>query len=167
MKLLRIILLLMLLASAIPSCDEGLSPIVSSTPRGTLRGLITFQNWHLVDTMYDMRLAAFREFPPPNLINQVLQGKAEIIPPIGDSALISSRVDSVRFTATVSAGTYPYLAVALQYGPNVYGDWRAVGQYDLDTNLAVPSPITIVPNEELSGIDIHVDFAKPPPQPFP
>ena len=45
-------------------------------------------------------------------------------------------------------------------------DWRAVGQYDLDTILTEPSPVVVTANDTLDGIDILVDFANLPPPPL-
>ena len=87
-------------------------------------------------------------------------------PPIGDTALVPFYVDSLRYAVTVPTGEFQYIAVAQQYGPNVRADWRSVGQYDLDSNLSVPSSIRVPLNDTLRNVDISVDFSKPPPQPF-
>jgi hypothetical protein len=57
------------------------------------------------------------------------------------------------------------VAVAQQFGPDVMSNWRAVGQYDLDSNLAVPSAVTVTERETVTGIDITVDFDNLPPPP--
>ncbi|MCZ6776831.1 MAG: hypothetical protein O7D34_10285 [Ignavibacteria bacterium] len=61
------------------------------------------------------------------------------------------------------ATTYPYVVIAQQFGPDLMMDWRAVGQYDLDTILAEPSPVVVTAGDTLDGIDILVDFANLPP----
>lgn len=147
-------------------CDGGLEPKGTSATTGTFTGLITFQNWQVADSVYDMRLIAFRVFPPANIVEEVLQGRAVVHPPLGGQQLASRGEDSLRYELTVAPGTFPYVVIAQQFGPNILADWRPVGQYDLDTNYAEPSPVHVVAGGVTSGIDIRVDFAHPPPPPF-
>jgi hypothetical protein len=157
---------IILLMSFMSGCDEGLRPRSgTSSATGTIGGLITFVNWHAADSVYDMRVVAFTVFPPTDIISDVLQGRAVVHPPIGASALVQGQVDSVRYVMPVRPGTYPYLAVAQQYGPDLMADWRPIGQYDLDTTSAGPTPVTVGAAENVTGIDIVVDFANPPPLP--
>ena len=61
------------------SCDHGLKP----TEAGTLiyeepgfGGTVYFKGtWP--DTVYDLRVVAFRNYPPSDIINEVLGGKAK------------------------------------------------------------------------------------------
>jgi len=156
---------LLLISALVFSCDGGLEP--PRTPvqveTGTMTGLITYQHWPPLDSLKDLRLVAFRNFPPRDIITEVLQGQAMVHPP---TALVPFFVDSLRFTFTLPVGTYKYVAIAQQFGPTITTDWRAVGQYDLDSNLTVPSPVIIVLNDTTRDININVDFANPPPPPF-
>lgn len=147
------------------SCDEGLKP-TTSIPTGSFVGIIRFTNWQAADSIYDMRLVAFKNFPPRDVVNEVLSGNAAVYPPLGGSPLVLSAVDSLTYSVTVPATVYKYVVVAQQYGPDIMANWKPVGQYDLDSNFAVPSSIVVAPNHTTSGVDITVDFAHPPPPPF-
>jgi hypothetical protein len=147
-------------------CDKGLVPTEPPPGPGALSGLITYASWPPPDSLFDLRIVAFRDFPPEGIVSSVLGGEAAVYPPIGDTALVPFFVDSLRYAFDLPSGRYEYLAVAQQYGPNLFTDWRPVGQYDLDTNLAVPTPIDVPPGDTLRNIIIHVDFANPPPAPF-
>jgi hypothetical protein len=63
-------------------------------------------------------------------------------------------------------GTFAYVAVAWQFGPNIQSDWRAVGVYTATGDVTRPTPITIYNGRFTDGIDITVDFKNLPPQPF-
>jgi hypothetical protein len=148
-------------------CDEGLQPPATAPAvPGIVSGTVRFLNWDSAGTFLDLRLVFFRNFPPPDIIQEVLQGRASVYPPLGGGSLALPGADSVAYAATVSPGVYRYIAIAQQFGPDVMADWRAVGQYDLDTNLTIPSPVTVAAGERLAGIDISVDFDHLPPPPF-
>lgn len=158
-----------ILVVSLLSCDKGLEPTSETSPlpqNGVFAGLITFRNWRVADSLYDIRLVAFRVFPPGDIVNEVLLGRAIIHPPIAGGQLTTRNTDSLRYTVEAPAMTYPYVVVAQQFGPDLMTDWRAVGQYDLDTILTEPSPVVVTANDTLDGIDIHVDFSNPPPPPL-
>ena len=129
-------------------------------------GTVTFAHWDSAGTVLDVRLVAFRDFPPRDVVREVLQGRAMVYPPLGGAELAAPGTDTVSYLFTLPAGTYAYVAVAQQFGPDVMSNWRAVGQYDLDPNLAVPSPVTVAAGETTAAVDIHVDFTRLPPPPF-
>jgi hypothetical protein len=160
---------ILVLIVSLPSCDKGLQPTsetLAPPETGAFAGLITFQNWQVADSLYDIRLVAFRVFPPGDIVNEVLQGRAVIYPSIGGDQLVTRNTDSLQYTVVAPAATYPYVAVAQQFGPDVFMDWRAVGQYDLDTILTEPSPVVVAVDDTLRDVDIHVDFANLPPSPL-
>jgi hypothetical protein len=147
-------------------CDKGLEPPAEiAPPPGVLSGMVRFLNWDSAGTVLDLRLVVFRNFPPGDIIHEVLEGRATVFPALGAGALADSGAASASYALNLPPGTYPYVAVAQQFGPDVMTDWRAVGQYDLDTNLAVPSSVTITSGTRLDSIDIVVDFANLPPPP--
>jgi hypothetical protein len=150
------------------SCDGGLAPPSEATvpTSGSFSGTITFTHWEVVDTLIDLRLVAFTVFPPTDIIGDILAGRAVVYPPLGSSEILADMgADSIHYTFAVQAGTYPYVAVAHQFGPDVFNDWRPVGQYDLDTNLTVPEEVVVNAGQDTPGIDIVVDFTNPPPFP--
>ncbi|MBM2841901.1 MAG: hypothetical protein HW412_2429 [Bacteroidetes bacterium] len=150
-------------------CDKGLNPSVprpAQIPMGQMSGLIRYQHWPPSDSLHDLRLVAFRVFPPTNIVNEVLLGRAIVYPSLGDTALVPFYVDSLRYLFSLPVGEYQYVVIAQQFGPTITTDWRAVGQYDLDSNFAIPSPVTILENDTALNININVDFRNPPPPPF-
>jgi hypothetical protein len=157
------------LALLVPGCDKGLGPVGQQSTTelpGSFSGVITFQNWGALDSLYDLRLVAFRRFPPPDIIDEVLDGKAVVHPPLVTGGALTGRgTDSLSYKVSLAAGTYPYVVVALQFGPDLFNDWRPAGQYDLDTNLTVPSSVLVQSGQEAPNINIVVDFENPPPFP--
>jgi hypothetical protein len=147
-------------------CDEGLKPDPPRIPMGSFSGLMVFEHWPSPDSLFDLRLVAFRDFPPTDILSEVLGGRAYVYPSLGDTATLPFFVDSTRYIVTIPIGRYEYIVIAQRFGPSLTTDWRAVGQYDLDSNLAVPSPLTIVENDTLQDINIYVDFSNPPPPPL-
>ena len=156
----------LLLLGAVVSCDGGLAPPERAEGPPYLTGLITYRNWPPADSILDLRLVLFKNFPPGDIVSEVLSGRAVVHPPIGDTSLVPFFVDSLRYRFTAAAGNYAYLVVAQQFGPDVRADWRAVGQYDLDSDPAIPTPVTLADGDTTRGINIAVDFANPPPTPF-
>lgn len=152
----------------VAGCDEGIQPPSESDTgpqQSGFAGTITYRNWPAPDSLFDLRLIAFKTFPPASILTEVLSGQAIIYPALGDTSL-PFNVDTTRYFVPAPAGEYRYIVVAQQFGPNLLTDWRAVGQYDLDADLTVPSPIQVPANRALRNVDILVDFAHRPPQPF-
>jgi hypothetical protein len=150
------------------SCDKGLEPAPAepAIAPGSFSGLLTFVNWQAVDSLYDIRLVAFTVFPPPDIIDEVLASRAIVYPPLVTGGALTTRgTDSLFYTVPAGAKPYPYVVIALQTGPDLFNDWIPVGQYDLDTNLTVPSPVVVHPGEDTPDINILVDFENPPPFP--
>ncbi|MFN0157889.1 MAG: hypothetical protein ACKVRP_07440 [Bacteroidota bacterium] len=150
------------------SCNEGLSPSSTTppTPTGNVSGVVRFTNWDSAGTVVDIRLVLFRNFPPNDIVGEVIGGQAVVYPVLGAGALVPFGADSIQYNLELAVGTYQYVAIAQQFGPNNLADWRAVGQYDLDTNLTVPTSIVITVDDTTSGIDVNVDFDNLPPPPF-
>ena len=149
--------------------DHGLEPAPLIEPG--FGGVIFYVNWPPLDSLKDLRLVAFREFPPQNIFAEVINGRAYVFPRIEESqlrvrALLPYFVDSTSYDFRVPPGRYAYIAVAQQYGDSLFRDWRAVGQYDLDSDLTIPSELEVSDNTFVSNVDILVDFSDPPPTPI-
>ncbi len=150
-------------------CDKGLTPPEDQGITG-ISGTIFFSNWPPPDSLFDLRLVAFKNFPPENILVEILNGNAYVFPSIEtDSAVVRKMLpfyaDQVDYLFELPPGTYGYLAVAHQYGPNLLTDWQAVGQYDTDAD-SLPSPVVVREGEILRLIPITVDFHNLPIQPF-
>ena len=152
----------------VAGCNRGLAPVQPS-PNGQtgFGGEIHFVSpWPPADTVQDLRVVAFYKYPPTNIFTEVLSGQAIVYPAIGTTGL-SKFVDSVSYAFTLdSASTFQYIVVAMQYGPDVFHDWRVVGAYGYSHGAGSPRAISVPPNAMLKGIDIDVDFQNTPPTPL-
>jgi hypothetical protein len=145
-------------------CDHGLAPADSETKTG-IAGTITYEdNWPSADSLKNLRLVVFKKYPPTDIIVEILTGEAFVYPPI-DTISLAFNVTSQEYMLELPSGTFEYVAVAQQYGDNIFSDWRAVGQYDTDSD-SLPTPILLEKNTFLENIDINVDFENLPIQPF-
>jgi len=164
-------LLILILILFLQNCDHGLEPPKENDPaliHGAISGTITYQNWPPADSLKDLRLIVFKQYPPTNIFLAVTSGQAIVFPPIGTSEGLPINVDLFIYNMDIPAGTYEYVVVAQQFGDNVTSDWRAVGQYDTTgTGLdSIPTLINISSNQLLENINIKVDFNHIPYQPF-
>jgi len=164
----RILKGLLFIAFFTMSCDHGLAPlpVEPEAVKAGFGGVIRYiGKWPPPDSLKDLRLVAFLNFPPQDIVSEVISGKAKVYPPLGESSL-PFNVDSTRYEFFVDPGTYQYIAVAQQYGPNVFADWKAVGMYHTTSEPNQPASVTVPPNVFVTGIDIMVDFDHLPRQPF-
>ena len=158
--------LIIFLSLFVAACNHGIAP--TGTPSepalpGAISGFIYYKNWPPAEEIKNLKLIVFLEFPPDNIILQVQSGRAVIHPPELSESL-PQFVDSTSYELQLDAGRYEYVVVAQQYGG--YFDWRAVGHYDITPADSFPSPVSVISDSILSGIDIYVDFANLPIQPF-
>ena len=107
----------------------------------------------------------FKLYPPENILEELSAGRAFVYPAIGEDNL-PYYVDSTSFVMELDPGYYEYVAVAQQYGPSLFTDWLAAGQYDTLFSDDLPTAITVSEGELLEDINIDVDFDNLPPQPF-
>jgi hypothetical protein len=151
---------LLLIAAACE--DHGLSP-VSATETPGFSGTIRMRSaWPPADSVRDLRIAAFRNYPPKDILTEIIAGSAVFSDelPYGEN-LIEYRVQSETLS-----GTFAYVVVAQNYGPDPFKQWRAVGVYTVTGNVQSPSPIDLGTGRFLRDIDVEVDFLNLPPQPF-
>ncbi len=143
--------------------DHGLEPEPSVEPG--FGGVIYYRNWPPLDSLKDLRIVAFRDFPPQSIVGDIISGRAFVFPKLGESHL-PFFVDSTAYSFFVPPGRYAYVAVAQQFGDSLFRDWRAVGQYDLDSDVTIPSAVEVSDNTFVSRVNIFVDFWNPPPTPI-
>ena len=164
----KIIIVIGILILFINSCDHGLSPPEPEKKITGISGTIYYQNWPPIDSLYDLRLVIFKNFPPPqDLFTEIFSGNATVYPEINKSHL-PYHVDSTSFTVELSPLTYEYIAIAQQHDSifTVQESWRVVGQYDTILTDTIPTAVTVIQDSLLRSIDINVDFDNIPPQPF-
>ncbi len=165
----RPVALLLLLFSLVPGCDTGLEPL--NEPSG-FSGVIRYANWPPADSLRSLRLVAFETYPTDSagILPALLSGRATVYPPIGGPDLPTFAVETPYvFTTngtTLQVKEYGYVAVAVQYGPNILTDWRPVGVYTTQPGTFDPSPVRVLLHRIVPGIDINVDFHNLPPKPW-
>lgn len=165
------LILICLFAACFPilsGCNQGLSPTqASSSVKPGFGGTVRFVSaWPPADSVQDLRIVAFHNYPPTNIYNEVLNRQAVVYPAIGMSGL-PKFVDSLSYAFTFdSAATFQYVVVALQYGSNIFQDWKVVGAYGYSHGKGSPKTVVVPPNTFVNGIDIDVDFENTPPTPF-
>lgn len=153
----------------VPGCDTGLGPL--NEPSG-FSGVIRYTNWPSADSLRAIRLVAFESYPSDSsgILIALLTGKATVYPIIGQPNL-PSYVDETAYVFTTTGTTlqikeYDYVAVAVQYGPNILTDWWPVGVYTKEAGTFNPSPVRVLLHRITPGIDINVDFHNRPPRPW-
>ncbi len=168
MKILRKLGFLCTLALLSLHCNGGLDP-TALPPEARISGRLTIRGGASSlpprDSLYDLRVVAFRTIPrDSSIIAAVLDGQAYFTQ---TSVLDSSQYSiAIPFTeGTPEPLRLGYIAVAQQYGANVFGDWRVVGVYS-DDSLWTPKPVVLTRGEHRTDVDITIDFRNPPPQPF-
>jgi hypothetical protein len=149
----------------LPACDHGIAPPAEVLPAaGKINGTISYSNWpEDLSSIRNLKVVVFTNFPPGNILEEVINGKAIVYPPELNESLPKG-VETTTYTMELPAGTYEYVVVAQQFG-GLY-DWRAVGQYDTTPQDSLPTPIVVTGGSNMGNIDITVDFDNLPIQPF-
>lgn len=149
------------------ACDHGLAPPGDSSPLKPtgISGTIYYQNWPPEDSVKNLKVVVFKNYPPEDILSEVLNGNAKSYPEDLTESLPYG-VDTTEYQITLAPGTYAYTVVAHQYGDDIFNDWQAVGQYDLAPQDTLPTPITVMADSIIGGINIYVDFDSLPSQPF-
>jgi hypothetical protein len=156
---------LIFLSTALITCDHGLKPPEEEKAKMGMSGTVYYSNWPPADSIQLLKIVFFKSFPPENIVNEILSGNASTFPP-ALSVGLPINVDSISYEIELENTTYNYIAVAQQYGPDVFSQWRSVGQYDTTPGDSLPTPVTIIADSILQNIDIFVDFNNLPVQFF-
>lgn len=168
MKHVRFFIFLIFIFTVFFNCDHGLSPSDAEIVTG-IRGVITYaDNWPPPDSLKELRLVAFQDFPPGNIFAEIVSGRAIAFPSDPDeNASLDFNVHRQEYFMEMPVGTYKYIVVAHRFGSNRFSQdsWRAVGQYDTDSD-SLPTQVTLEENTILLNININVDFKHLPIQPF-
>ncbi len=156
--------LILIVIIGLPACDHGIAPPTEVLPvSGKINGTISYRNWPDLSTIRNLKVVVFTKFPPGNILEEVINGKAVVYPPELNESLPQG-VETTAYTMELPAGTYEYVVVAQQFG-GLY-DWRAVGQYDTTPQDSLPTAIVVTGGSDIGNIDIPVDFDHLPIQPF-
>lgn len=155
-------ILLPLLIVVLISCNEGLAPPPAISP-SYIKGNLTYKGgkskWPPSDSVKDIRVVAFRNYPPKDVVSEVTNGTAFFT----DSKL--KFVDSDTFSIVIAKPPLDiqYLVVAQNYGTIL--QWHAIGVYSISGDNTKPTTINITPGKVYNA-DINIDFDNLPPQPF-
>lgn len=139
-------------------CNKGLSPEPETFPSSGVSGTVFFSHWPPADSLFDLRLILFQNYPPTSIIDEIFSGRAVVFPGINDNFRIPLNIDTFVYLIEAPPTIYQFFAVAQQYGPNISEDWRVVGQYDTTPEDTLPSPVIIEPGQIVENLYIYVDF---------
>jgi hypothetical protein len=156
---------LIIIGVLISGCSHGLAPPSAPQMQSGFGGTVYFTSpWP--DSVYDIRIVAFYDYPPRNIVNEILSGQAKVYPPINGTPF-QLPVDSVTYLFSLdSASTFQYVAVAMRFGQNLYTDWKVVGAYGYSHGVGSPKSVVVPEGVFVNGINIYVDFQNSPPTPI-
>lgn len=146
-------------------CTGGLDPAMVPV-EGKIAGTVWFRGpWPPADSVLDLRVVAFQVYPPTNVLEEVLSGRALF----SERLLAALSVESAPYELVVPQPpvVFRYIVVAQQYGPDIFRHWRVVGVYTRDTVSYRPDSLLVEPGGVYPNVDIQVNFERLPPQPFP
>ncbi|MGQ9819346.1 MAG: hypothetical protein ACUVQ1_05410 [Candidatus Kapaibacteriales bacterium] len=157
----RFLFLSLVMIFLLVGCQEGLSPLnqpETAYISGSLIVISGRESWPSPDSALELRVVAFKDFPPKNIINEIVSGNAyftDTLHRFNDTISFVLKIDNppVRIN---------YLAGALRYGTIL--DWKVLGFYTLDGKN--PQSLFLNGGDSLTNIKIFIDFYNLPPQPF-
>jgi hypothetical protein len=144
------------------ACDKGMSPEEEEPEISGVSGTVYFINWPPPnspppDTVFDIRLIIFPDFPPADFADEILSGRAILFPGLNDEKL-TLPLDSLNYQIPLIPGTYEYFAVAHQFDSNLFNDWQVIGHYDTTPQDTLPTPLEITAGQMLRNINILANF---------
>jgi hypothetical protein len=171
----------LVLCALFPGCDRGLGPITEETG---FRGIITYKNWPRSDSLFGLRVVAFEQYPADStgIMLALLGGHAAVYPHVTTGVVPSMTIlgytasdpvhaDTIHYVFTkegtlLKEGTYNYVVLAWQYGPNVFADWAPIGVYTAKPGTFEPAPVFVQERRMRDDINIIADFHNLPPKPW-
>lgn len=142
----------------VSGCDKGLAP---APAKPYIQGCITFTgNWPPQDSVKILALVLIPGNPPYH-VPDLIQGVSDKTIPF---IQLNYRSSDTTYRFDIDSGSYGYLGVAENYGPNVFADWRAIG-FAHDNNDS-SRHFNLHSGEVFSDVNILVDLDSLPKQPF-
>ena len=90
MKILNNINVIIFVLFLLFSCDHGINPTQTQKDNETkstgISGTIFYQNWPPPDSLLDLRLVIFKNYPPVDIVGEVLSGEAIAYPEISQGS---------------------------------------------------------------------------------
>ncbi len=158
------------------SCDDGLKP-PPVPPVTSISGTVSYAGGRTSwpsrrDSVWTVRVVGFKQFPPMDLIGDILQGRAFFTPQaLSIDSTLPLYVDSARYSLILPEDAPPrieYLCVAMLVDTAkllTTQGWRVIGVYSTTGNPREKSTLPIIFGRD-NPANITVDFKNPPPQPF-
>ncbi|HTY38517.1 MAG TPA: hypothetical protein VMH23_15470 [Bacteroidota bacterium] len=162
-------LLLAAIVLSFISCDHGLEPPPAVQPG--FGGTIVFEKgtWPTSDSLVNLWLFASQVYPldSAKIFTGLFSNPPSIyLYPATDKNL-PFFVDSVAYSFNLPPGTYKYVGILQHFANDINaGSLRVVGIYGTADKPPLPIPVIVSENSYLPGVNITVNFRKPPPAPF-
>lgn len=155
------------------ACDGGLEPpdpsagLQTAYLKGTIRFVGGSEAWPSPaanpeqDSVYEVRLVAFKVFPPEDIIYEILSGNAYV------TDALDRFVDTINFSIEIEEvpQELQYIAVAQQFDSSLFSDWRVIGVFTESGDKTDHTKLN-VDEKKIYNLDIEVDWDDLPPQPF-
>jgi hypothetical protein len=160
---------LLALAVLLFSCDHGLAPLPPAEPG--IGGTVYFakETWPPADSLVNLWIFASQVFPLDS--QKVFQGLFSNPPTIYLYPAFDKNLplfgDSAAYRFSLPRATYYYVGVLQRMANDInIRSLKVVGVYGTSDTPPVPIAVVVTEDTFVTGIDIRVNFRKPPPQPF-
>jgi hypothetical protein len=151
------------------SCDHGLEPPASVEPG--FGGTIYFEKgtWPAADSIVNLWLFASQQYPLDS--TKIFTGLFSNPPTIylypATDKNLPLFVDSVSYKFNLPPGKYGYVGVLQHIANDInVSSLKVVGLFGTNDLPPLPVPIIVSDFNFVSGVNIRVNFRKPPPSPF-
>jgi hypothetical protein len=147
------------------SCDGGLSPN-PVIQKSYITGTIYYKNgasaWPPKDSVFEVRVIAFKNYPPGNILTEIINKNAYFT-----MDTLRLFVDSNKYKIEVPEipVTLKYIVAAIRYDSSIL-HWKAIGVYTKTGDVNSPAQLDFPTPKSFENININVDFQNLPPQPF-
>jgi len=153
-------ILLILFSLFILSCDEGLAPLNKDQSASLNINIKFINDWPKKDSVFGLRVAAFKLPPSESLLGEITSGNANISDLITDYDINSKNIEFIYSKLPLDL---KYIVVAWQYESDITMQ-RIVGVYN-NSIKTEPAMISLDFGDR-KNIEIEVDWNDFPPQPF-
>lgn len=138
---------------------EPTPPEEKTLIKGKIKFVDNRDNWPPIDSIKSLKVVAFKNYPPQDLIGDIMNGLAYFT--LDSLPLFQKEID-FQFEITDAPQNLEYIVVAYRYG-DIF-QWKAAGVYSLENDPKKPTTIFAEKGKQYN-IVINVDFKNLPPQP--
>lgn len=151
------------------SCEPGLTPPPDVEPG--FGGTVYFEKgtWPPQDSLYNLWIFASQMYPldSAKIFEGLLSNPPSIYVYPSFTGNLPYYVDSVSYGFKLPPATYKYVGVIQRFREEINArSLRVVGLYGTSSNPPEPVQVVVGEYQFIPGINIRVNFHKPPPQPF-